>query len=143
MTVKILQSKDKKSWTIYHHSRYKGNIHGTNPKKQVQFFKENKGDFCYICKQKSHEYDIEHVIPITVCGDDTIINKELCCGLCHRRKTLQDVLIIASLKKLFIIEGSQGVHTIHFSPVEMKEMYVKLKYWMDVSTEGYFDKRNE
>jgi len=68
---------------------------------RLQIFQTHKG-LCHICGGKvnvGESWDVEHVIPFAMGGEDNETNWAVAHVKCHRTKTVQDVAEIAKAKR--------------------------------------------
>jgi len=68
---------------------------------RLQIFQNHKG-LCHICGGKvsvGEAWDVEHVIPLAMGGDDNETNWAVAHVKCHREKTVSDVVGIAKAKR--------------------------------------------
>lgn len=71
-------------------------------KARLELFTEHHGE-CHICGGKIHageKWEVEHLIPIAMGGDDEAHNMRPAHVKCHRAKTSADVKAIAKAKRM-------------------------------------------
>lgn len=103
--------------------RNKGEISLGTLKKRLM--KEN--NLCYICNQSFRILELEHPIPIALCGDIfKQSNIKLICRKCHKRKSEIDRLIISFFSRSKII-SRQGIETLSLINInQLQELYKML-----------------
>lgn len=70
-------------------------------KARVKLFQDHQG-ICHICGGKIHggeRWDVEHIIPLAMGGDDTEANWRPAHAKCHKTKTAKDFTDIAKAKR--------------------------------------------
>ena len=70
-------------------------------KERMELFNDRKG-ICHICGDKIYagqDWEVEHIIPVALGGDDRGKNLDLAHIQCHRSKTKADVGRIAKAKR--------------------------------------------
>ena len=122
----VLRSLKGTHWIIYV-NRHKGEKIGGSPKTQLKNVIATYGDSCYICGLKKNKYDVEHLVPICISGNNTIENVRPCCKPCHDQKDAVDKRVIAILKMIGALRGSGYQYEIYYSPEEMESLYHDLK----------------
>ncbi len=68
---------------------------------KVRLF-QDAGGICHICGGKidNELWDVEHVIPLALGGDDAEANMRPAHRQCHAPKTVNDIRVIAKAKRL-------------------------------------------
>jgi len=71
--------------------------------RRVKIFEAANG-ICHICGQRidgtRERWDVEHVIPLALGGDDDGENLQPAHAKCHAKKTADDVKVIAKAKRI-------------------------------------------
>ncbi len=88
-----------------------------------RILKEN--NYCNICGSKKENYQVDHIIPVTIVGVNHPNNIQLLCLECHKNKTRIDQKIISILKKLNIISTAARVKRF-LSEEQIIELYEAL-----------------
>ena len=89
-----------------------------SPKARLSLFLTSCGT-CQSCQSKIHpgqKWEIDHIIPLALGGDNSLKNLQILCKICHTLKTnRQDLTIIAKVKRLQT--KHLGANTIAYKPI--------------------------
>ena len=73
-----------------------------SPSEKLRIF-ERLGGVCHLCKSKiqvGQRWDLEHIIPIGIGGEDDDANLGVAHRKCHATKTVADIAGIAKAKRI-------------------------------------------
>ena len=84
---------------------------------------------CQACQSKIHpgqKWEIDHIIPLAIGGDNSPQNLQVLCKICHRFKTnTQDLSAIAKIKRIKIKHLGAKSHFKRLMPGNRKSRWKK------------------